>query len=62
MGTIYRAVGGDDFVKITVIEARDIAERARAIHNLTPTASAALGRTLCAASMLGDMLKEENDE
>lgn len=60
MGTIYRAVGGDDFVKITVIEARDIAERARAIHNLTPTASAALGRTLCAASMLGDMLKEEN--
>ena len=27
MGTIYRAVGGDDFVKITVIEARDIAER-----------------------------------
>ena len=60
MGTIYRAVGGDDFVKITVIEARDIAERARAIHNLAPTASAALGRTLCAASMLGDMLKEEN--
>ena len=41
MGTIYRAVGGDDFVKITVIEARDIAERARAIHNLAPTASAA---------------------
>lgn len=60
MGTIYRAVGGDDFVKITVIEARDIVERARTIHALSPTACAALGRTLCAASMLGDMLKEEN--
>ena len=60
MGTIYRAVGGDEFIKISVIEGRDIVETARQKHHLSPTASAALGRTLCAVSMMGDMMKEEN--
>lgn len=60
MGEIVRAVSGDGLVKIAAIEARDIVERARAIHGLSPTATAALGRSLCATSMLGDMLKEEN--
>ena len=58
MGKIIRAVAGDDFIKIAVIEARDIVERARLIHGLSPTASAALGRTLCAASLMGNMMKE----
>ena len=58
MGRILRAVAGDDFIKISVIDARDAVERARQIHDLSPTASAALGRTLCACSMLGDMMKE----
>ena len=60
MGEIIRAVSGDGLVKIAVIEARDIVERARAIHDLSPTATAALGRSICATSMLGDMLKEES--
>ena len=60
MGRIFRAVGGEDFIKITVIEGRDIVEQARQIHGLSPTACAALGRTLCAASMMGDMMKEED--
>ena len=60
MGTIYRAVAGDDLIKISVIEGRDIAERARQIHGLSPTACAALGRTLCATSMLGEMMKEDD--
>ena len=60
MGTIYRAVGADDFVKITVIEGRDIVEQARQIHGLSPTACAALGRTLCASAIMGDMMKEED--
>ncbi len=58
MGNIYRAVGADDYVKISVIEGRDIVEKAREIHGLAPTAAAALGRTLCAAGMMGDMMKE----
>ena len=60
MGRILRAVAGDDFIKISVIDAKDAVERARQIHGLSPTASAALGRTLCACSMLGDMMKEED--
>ena len=59
MGTIYRAVGGDEFIKISVIEGRDIVEQARQVHRLSPTACAALGRTLCAVAMMGDMMKEE---
>ena len=60
MGMIYRAVGADDLIKISVIEGRDIVEQARSIHALSPTASAALGRTLCAASIMGDMMKEDD--
>lgn len=60
MGRLIRAVGGDEFIKISVIDGRDIVERARQIHDLSPTACAALGRTLCACAMMGDMMKEED--
>ena len=60
MDKIIRATAGDGFIKMAVITARDTVERARAIHSLSPTACAALGRALCGASMLGDMMKEEN--
>ena len=46
-------------IKMAVITARDTVERARAIHDLSPTATAALGRTLCGASLLGQAMKEE---
>lgn len=59
MDTIVRAVSGDGAVKISAACVRDIAERARQIHDLSPVATAALGRTLCAASILGNLLKEE---
>ena len=61
MGQIIRAVGAEDMVKIAVITAPDIVERARVIHGLSPTACAALGRTLLGASLLGNMLKGERD-
>ena len=59
MDKIIRATAGDGFIKMAVINARDTVERARAIHQLSPTASAALGRTLCAASLMGQAQKEE---
>lgn len=60
MDKIIRALAGDGNIKISVITARDTVERARQIHDLSPTASAALGRSLCAASLLGEMMKEDN--
>ena len=50
MDKILRATAADGMVKMAVITARDSVERARQIHALSPTACAALGRTLCAAS------------
>jgi len=60
MDEIIRAVTGDGLIKISAISGRDIVERARQIHGLSPVAAAALGRTLCATSILGDMLKEDD--
>ena len=59
MDKIIRATAADGQIKMAVITARDSAERARQIHGLSPTACAALGRTLCAASLLGQAMKEE---
>ena len=59
MDQIIRATAADGFVKMAVITARESVERARQIHGLSPTACAALGRTLCAASLLGQAMKEE---
>ena len=56
---IVRAITGDGYVKAVAVTGRDLVERARKIHTLLPMATAALGRSLLAASMLGDMLKEE---
>ena len=57
---IQRAMTRDGWVKAVAINSRNLVERARQIHNTTPTATAALGRTLSACSMLGNMQKVEN--
>ena len=59
MDKIIRVMAGDGNIKMSVITARDAVERARQIHDLSPTASAALGRALCAASLMGEMMKED---
>ena len=56
---IVRAITGDGYVKAVAVTGRDLVERARNIHTLLPMGTAALGRTLLAASMMGDMLKAE---
>ncbi len=57
---IVRAITADGSAKVVAISGRDLVERARNIHTLLPVATAALGRTLMGASMMGDMLKEQN--
>ena len=60
MGELVRAMTRDGFVKAVAVESRDIVERARQIHKMLPTATAALGRLLTAASMMGNMQKIDN--
>ena len=60
MDRILRATAGDGFIKMSAVTARDTVQRAKEIHGCTPTTAAALGRTLCGASILGNLLKEEN--
>lgn len=59
MDKIIRAVSSDGYVRISAVTARGVVQRAREIHDTSPVATAALGRALCAASMMGEMLKEE---
>ena len=61
MGQIIHAVAADDMIRVALIDASDIAEDARKIHLLSPTATAALGRTLLGASLIGNAMKGEND-
>ena len=56
---IIRATAGEGYIKMAVITARDSVQRGCAIHGCSPTASAALGRALCAASLMGEMMKED---
>lgn len=54
---IVRAISDDGMVQAAAIYSRNLTERARQIHKTLPVATAALGRTLAAASMMGDALK-----
>ncbi len=56
---IIRMLAKDAPVKASAITARELVERARQIHKTLPIATAALGRTLMACSMMGNQLKEE---
>ena len=58
--TLIRAMTRDGFVKITAVSTTGITRRAREIHHTTAVATAALGRVLAAASMIGNMQKSED--
>lgn len=56
---LVRAISRDGLIKVSAVSTRDLTERARQIHKTLPVATAALGRLLAAASMMGNALKEE---
>ena len=51
-----------DMVTISAIDATELVEKARKIHRMNPTPTAALGRTLVMGAMMGAMLKGENEK
>lgn len=56
---LIRAISQDGLIKVSAVSTRDLTERARRIHKTLPVGTAALGRLLAAASMMGNALKEE---
>ena len=57
---LVRGMTMDGFVKMVAIRSTELVRRAAQIHHTTPNATAALGRCLTAASMMGNMQKVEN--
>ena len=56
---IVRAISTDGMVQAAAICSRDLTERARQVHKTLPVATAALGRTLAVASIMGNALKSD---
>ncbi len=56
--SIIRVLAKNAPVKASAITGRALVERARQIHKTLPVATAALGRTLMACSIMGNQLKE----
>ncbi|MCX7951036.1 MAG: Hsp33 family molecular chaperone HslO [Clostridiales bacterium] len=61
MGKLVRATASNGDIRLFAAITTDVVERARQIHDLSPTASAALGRLLTAGSIMGAMLKGDKD-
>ncbi len=57
---LVRGMTMDGFVKVVAIRSTELVRRGTQIHNTTPNATAAFGRALTAASMMGNMQKVEN--
>ena len=58
---IVHAAGADSQVRIYAASTRNLVEKARSLHNTSPVATAALGRLLTAGTMMGSMMKGEDD-
>lgn len=58
---IVRATAADDAIRAFAITSKDLVEFARASHNTSPVVTAALGRMLSAAAMMGIMMKGDDD-
>ena len=57
---LVRGMSMDGLVKVVAIRSTELVRRGAEIHNTTPNATAAFGRALTAASMMGNMQKVDN--
>lgn len=61
MGNLLRAITEDGSVAVTAIDSTDIVREMEHIHKTSAVITAALGRLLTAASMMGAAMKGERD-
>ncbi len=61
MGKLVRCISDDGCVSVIACDTTDIAARAHEIHSTSNVCSAALGRVLTGAVMMGAMLKSPSD-
>lgn len=59
MDKIIRCITSDGAIMAAAIDASDIVFTAKKLHHLSKSATAALGRLLCATSIMGAMLKQK---
>ncbi len=59
---IARATAADETIRAFAIQSKELVEEARRHHETTPVVTAALGRLLSGAAMMGSMMKGENDK
>ena len=57
---LVRGMSMDGFVKVVAIRSTELVKRGAEIQGTTPNATAAFGRALTAASMMGNMQKVDN--
>ena len=60
MDKIIRCITSDGAIMASAIDASDIVFTAKKLHHLSRSATAALGRLLCATSIMGAMLKQKD--
>ncbi len=58
---IVNAITSNGAIRVVAADTTELCNRAQKIHKLSPTAAAALGRTLTAAAIMGSMLKSSED-
>ncbi len=61
MDKIVRGIAGDGQIRCFAIESTQLVEEARQHHNISPVVTAALGRLLSGAAMMGAMMKGDSD-
>ena len=58
---IVNAITSNGAIRVVAADTTELCNRDQEIHKMSPTAAAALGRTLTAAAIMGSMLKSTDD-
>lgn len=58
---MIRALALNNEIRVFIVDTSDLIEETRKLHEMLPTSSAALGRVMSIASVMGSMLKDDKE-